>query len=130
MKITQLMYVLILPIIISCMAHTAAAQDSTRIRYDDRAHADSLADAYRQKERAKDQTRQDSDKLSSLKAERRDTRAKAKEAQRIEREATDASRASKTAFRKEKKAQRSRAQADKQSKKAENARSKSDKNQR
>ena len=96
--------------------------------YEENARVDSLANADAKDEMAKDVKRQNSENLSDLKSEKRVTKAKAREAQRVEAEANDAARESRMAYRKEKKAQRVREQADKQSKKAEKARTKSDKN--
>ena len=126
MKKMRLMYALLLPVFAFSLSYSAAAQDSTM--NDDNARADSLANAYNQQEMAKNEKIKNSENLSDLKTEKRDTKAKAKEAQRVENEANNAARESKTAYRKEKKAQRAREQADKQSKKAAKARTISDKN--
>jgi hypothetical protein len=74
------------------------------------------------------QEENDAERLSDAKDERRRTKAKAKEAARVEREASDAARESKNALRTEKKAQKARKQADAQAKKASKARTKSEKN--
>jgi hypothetical protein len=115
-------FAVLLSVVVSFIAYSAAAQDSRAMNYDENARVDSLADAYNQQETAKDQERKNSENLSKLRTEKRDTKAKAKEAQRIEAEANDAARESRSAYRKEKKAQKSRVQADKQAKKAAKAR--------
>lgn len=74
------------------------------------------------------QKEEDAETLSDLKGEKRATKAKAKDAQRVEREASDASAQSRKAYRNEKKAQRDRKKADAQAKKAAKAREKSDEN--
>jgi hypothetical protein len=118
----------LLPVMFLLIGYNAIAQDSTARRYGEDARIDSMARAYHQQEAIKDQDRKDSDNLTDLKSEKRETRAKAKEAQRVERDANDAARESKLAYRREKKAQKAREQADKQSRKAAKARTKSDKN--
>jgi hypothetical protein len=74
-------------------------------------------------EKTKDEAR-----MANVKLDRKQTKAKAKNAQRIENEATDAAQQSKYAVRSERKAQKSRARANKQAEKALKARTKSDKN--
>jgi len=74
------------------------------------------------------QKTKDAELLQDAKTEQSDTKAKAKEAERIDDEAQDAAKQSKNALKSEKKAQKSRKQADKQAKKAEAARDKSDLN--
>ena len=128
MKKKILMYALLVPVMFLFIGHCARAQDSTARDYKENARIDSLARTYNQQEAVKDQDRKDSDNLSDLKSEKRETKARAKEAQRVESDANDAARESKIAYRQEKKAQRARDQADKQSKKAANAKTKSDKN--
>ena len=122
------MYALLLPVIFFFISYSVAAQDLTAMSYDYNARVDSLANAYKQQETANEQERKDSENLSDLKSEKRETKATAKEAQRVEGEANDAARESKMAYRKEKKAQRTREHAEKQSKKAAKARTISDKN--
>lgn len=70
----------------------------------------------------------DRESISDLKQERAETKLKAKEARRIEREANDAATESRDAYRSEKKAQKARKSADAQAKKASKARDKSDEN--
>ena len=128
MKKKILMYALLLPVMFLFIGHCATAQDSMARSYNEKARIDSLARAYNQQEAVKDQDKRDSNNLSDLKSKKRETKARAKEAQRVEGDANDAARESKIAYRQEKKAQRAREQADKQSKKAATARNKSDKN--
>jgi hypothetical protein len=74
-------------------------------------------------QQSKDQYRMDNAKDAS-----NDTKAKAKEAKRVEQDATNASDQSKKALKQEKRAQKSRSKADQQAKKASKARDKSDNN--
>jgi cell shape-determining protein MreC len=128
MKKKIMMYVLLLSAIFFLVSHRAKAQDSTARSHTESALIDSLSKAYNEQETSKYERRKNSENLSDLKSEKKATKAKAKEAQRIENEANDAARESKIAYRQEKKAQRAREQADKQAKKAAKARTKSDKN--
>lgn len=127
MKKKIVMYVLVLPAMFLFIGHCAIAQDPTAGSQDN-ARIDSMATTYNKQQAVEDQDRKNADNLSDLKSEKRETKAKAKEAQRVEGEANDAARESKIAYRQEKKAQKAREQADKQSKKAARARTKSDKN--
>lgn len=122
------MCALLLPVMFLFIGPCASAQDTTARSREDNARIDSLAKAYNQQEAVKDKDRKNSENLSDLKSEKRETKAKAKEAQRVESEANDAARESKIAYRQEKKAQRAREQADRQAKKAAKARIKSNKN--
>jgi hypothetical protein len=70
----------------------------------------------------------DAEAISDAKADRADTKARAKESARIDDEAQDAAKQSKNALKAEKKAQKLRKKADKQAEKAETAREKSDLN--
>lgn len=70
----------------------------------------------------------DSNRIASAKEARRETKAKAKEAKRIQRDADDAAKQSKEALKAEERAQQSRKDADAQSKKALDARAKSNEN--
>ena len=79
-------------------------------------------------ERQAEQVVQDAESMKDLKQERAETRTKAKEARRVERDANDAAMESRNAYRTEKKAQRTRKNADAQAKKARKARDKSDEN--
>ena len=122
------MYALLLPVMFLFIDHCAIAQDRTTRSQEDSARIDSLATAYNEEQAAEDRDKRHSENLSDLKSEKRDTKAKAREAQRVEGDANDAARQSKIAYRQEKKAQKAREKADKQSKKAEHARAKSEKN--
>ena len=124
----KLMYALLLPVLLFSISGRVTAQDSSARNYRDNRRSDSLANVYNEQEAAKSQQRKDSENLSGLKSDRKETKAKAKDAQRVEGEANDAARESKMAYRKEKKAQKAREKADKQTKKAKKARNKSDEN--
>ncbi len=89
-------------------------------------HADSL-DAASQKEiqtrKAKDEST-----IADYRYDRNRTKAKAKEAQRVQSEANTAARESRYALRAERRAQKARRDADRQAEKASNARVRSDRN--
>jgi hypothetical protein len=70
----------------------------------------------------------DENRMIEAKLDRKQTRAKSKDAKRVEQEASSAARESKVAVRTERKAQKSRREATKQAKRAADARAKSDKN--
>jgi hypothetical protein len=70
----------------------------------------------------------DENRMAEAKLDRKQTRAKSKDAQRVEREASSAARESRAAVRTERKAQKSRREATRQAKRASDARAKSDKN--
>ena len=123
MKKKVVMCAWVLPVMFLFIGHCTIAQDHA-----EDSKIDSLATASNQKQAVEDQDRKNAENLSDLKSEKMETRATAKEAQRVEDEANDAARESKIAYRQEKKAQKARQQADKQSKKAAQARTKSDKN--
>lgn len=128
MKKKSLVLALILPALVFLNIHDVVAQETAAERAAEKERIDSLVIAIDQKEVIEENQRENSEELSNLKSEKRNTKAKAKEAQRIEGEANDAARESKSAYRKEKKAQRTRESADKQSKKAAKARAVSDEN--
>lgn len=113
MKIDQLKYALVLPLIFACAG--VMAQDSTLPALQRKARADSMLRVEQRR----------SNDLSDLKSEKNSTKAKAEEAQRVERNASTAARESKIAYRSEQRAQKARNKADKQAKKAERARIKS-----
>jgi hypothetical protein len=77
---------------------------------------------------AKVQETKDENAIARAKADRKETKAKAKNASRIERDADNAAKESKYALRSERKAQKSRKQANDQAEKASKAREKSDNN--
>lgn len=77
---------------------------------------------------AQEQSTKDRNRMADAKLDRKETKAKAEDAQRIEKDANDAARESRYALRAERRAQKSRKQADKQAAKASEARIKSNKN--
>ena len=89
--------------------------------------SDSLQTMYRN-EQVQSQKENDEDRLDNARVARRETKAKAKEARRVEAEANSAAKESKIALRQEKMAQRNRRQADAQAEKASKARDKADRN--
>lgn len=110
----------------SMFAGHVFAQTNDSVTQADRNRKDSVeAAVYRE---AQVQSRKDENRMADAKHDRKQTKAKAKNAQRIEREANDAARQSKSALRAERKAQKSRKLADKLAKRASDARDKSDKN--
>lgn len=113
MKLKGIKHLILL--VLTCVSIGAIAQDSATRK----ARTDSLARV---------EQRKNSDNLSDLKSEKTDTRAKAKEAQRVERNANTAARESRNAYRTEQKAQKSRKKADRQAKKAARSRVESDNN--
>jgi hypothetical protein len=107
----------------SIQAFAQASGDMTQAQRD---RKDSVETATRQE--AQVQTRKDENRMADAKLEKKETKAKAKDAHRIENEANDAANESKSALKAERKAQKSRKKADKQAKKAADAREKSNKN--
>ena len=79
-------------------------------------------------EQINDQETLDKERMADAKSDKKATKAKAKEAQRVESDANDAARESKNAYRAEKQAQKARRTADKKAKSAEKARDKSNQN--
>lgn len=128
MKNKILTYSLLLGVMLLFISHNTIGQDTKARSNTDNERIDSLATAYNKQRAAEDVNRNNSKNLSDLKLEKKETKAKAREAQRVEGDANDAARESRIAYRQEKKAQKARAQADKQSKKATRARTKSDRN--
>lgn len=102
------------------------AQDSNVMTQAQRDRKDSVETATHQEVQA--QNRNDESRMADAKLDRKETKAKAKEARRIENEANDAAHQSKNALKAERKAQKSRKQANQQAQKASNARDKSNKN--
>lgn len=102
------------------------AQEETDINKKEIERLDSVAD--HEKDQARLQQQKDSEKITDFRKDKKRTKAKAKEAQRVEAEASDAARQSRIAYRNEKKAQKLRKQADKQADRASKARDKSDSN--
>jgi hypothetical protein len=70
----------------------------------------------------------DARSMSDLRSEKRNAKAKAKEADQVKRNADDAVKQSSDAYKSERKAQKSRRKADTQAKKAQKSREKSDRN--
>ncbi len=103
-----------------------SAQDSPVSKFEYK-QMDSIQAVY-ERDKAQTQRAEDVEKMTDAKNEQSETKAKAKEAARIEGEADDAAKQSKNALKSEKKAQKQRKQADKQAEKAEAARDKSDLN--
>jgi hypothetical protein len=102
-------------------------QERTEMSKGEQDRLDSLQTLYKRDE-IRAQREKDENTIADAKQDKRETKAKAKEAQRIEREANDAARESRYALRTEKKAQKARKNADAQAKKALKARNRSDKN--
>jgi hypothetical protein len=105
-------YVLLSAVMVVSITTTLMAQGPALVEYETQARKDSLA---------KVEKIVDADNLSELKSERNDTKAKAKEAQRVERNASDAAREARIAYQTERKAQKARQKADRQAKKAARA---------
>lgn len=80
------------------------------------------------RDQVRTQKDKDAEAINDAKADKADTKAKAKESARIDNEAQDAAKQSKKALKTERKAQKLRNKADKQADKAETAREKSDLN--
>jgi hypothetical protein len=126
MKITKI----ILPLTITALSLFALetiAQQSTEVTREQYNRADSTKASYERVE-AQTQRQQDTERMTDVKDEQSETKAKAKEAQRIENDANDAAKESKNALKSEKKAQKARKKADKQAKDAKDAREKSNLN--
>jgi hypothetical protein len=100
-------------------AHEIARRDSLNT-------ADSL-NRISEKERQASQAKDEST-LADYRYDRNQTKAKAREAQRVESEANAAAKESRNALRSEKKAQRARRDADRQAERASRARIRSDRN--
>jgi hypothetical protein len=105
---------------------TMRAQDREDMSKKEIAKMDSVQFADARAEQLQKTT--DETRMAEAKLDKKQTRAKSKDAKRVEQEATNAAHESKAALRAEKKAQKSRKQATKQAKKASDARAQSDKN--
>jgi hypothetical protein len=103
----------------------ALAQDNPMSQAQ-RNQKDSVEDATLREAQA--QNTKDENRMADAKLDRKQTKAKAKNAQRIENDANDAARESRYAVRAERRAQKSRKQANKQAEKAAEARDKSNSN--
>lgn len=102
------------------------AQEYSEMDREELERLDSVA--AHEKDQARIKQEKDSEKIADFRQDKRRTKAKAKEAQRIEAEANDAARESRIAYRNEKKAQKMRKEADKQADRASRARNKSERN--
>jgi uncharacterized protein (DUF3084 family) len=91
-------------------------------------YAQNLPPLTKAEDQAQAQKSQEAEKMTAVKNEQAETKAKAREAQRVGEEADDAAKQSKDAVKAEKKAQKSRKKADKQAQKAKAARDKSNLN--
>jgi hypothetical protein len=109
--------------VLSCQVY---AQDRSEMSKREITRMDSL-ETVSQKEIQAQKTK-DENTMADFKHDRKQTKAKAKDAQRVERDANAAARESRAALRAEKKAQKSRKDANRQAEKASDARDKSDKN--
>jgi hypothetical protein len=109
----------------SLFASKTFAQDNTMSQVQ-RDHQDSVQTA--KVTEARLETTKDENRMADAKLDRKQTKAKAKNAQRVENEASDAARESRYAVRAERRAQKSRKQANKQAEKAAKARDKSNSN--
>ncbi len=113
---------------VTLMATQASAQeDSSKMTKAEFRRLDSLELA-RNNELRHIQKNADAKSISTLKNKQSDSKAKAKEADRVKSEADDAAKQSKNAYKAERKAQKMRKQADAQAQKATKSREKSDKN--
>lgn len=111
----------------SLFTFQAIAQSAASMSKAEFDRMDSSQAAYK-RDQVQTQKTSDAEAISNAKADRVDTKAKAKESARIDGEAQDAAKQSKKSLRAEKKAQKQRKQADRQAEKAEAARDKSDLN--
>jgi len=108
------------------LSFVSYGQSPVNLKEREQARADSirkLDQDLKQQQETKDKNRMD-----NAKDENKETRAKAKQSKRIERDASNASDATKKALKDERKAQRARKKANQQAKKASEARDKSDRN--
>ncbi|HJZ39948.1 MAG TPA: hypothetical protein VJ203_06260 [Bacteroidales bacterium] len=111
---------------LSLFACELYGQEPTEMSKHDRERMDSLKKVDIQ---VQEQQRADNkEAMDNAKDANAQSKAKAKEAQRIEQDATNASRESRKALNMEKKAQKARRNADSQTQKASDARDKSDEN--
>jgi hypothetical protein len=104
----------------------AIAQDRDAMSSNEIARMDSLESVKMKADQ--DERINDEDRLEAAKLDRKQTKARSKDAKRVEREARNAARESKAEVRAEKKAQKSRKDAKKQAQRAEDARNKSNEN--
>ena len=111
---------------LSLLSHKLYAQQQVEPGKDKVAHMDSVQTAAHEETQA--QKKKDANTIAEYQFDRKETKAKAKEAQRVENEANTAARESRYALRSEKRAQKARKDADTQADKASRTRVKSDKN--
>jgi hypothetical protein len=102
------------------------AQDRDAMSKNEIAKMDSVQSATLRADKLQKTT--DENRMAEVKLDRKQTRAKSRDAKRVEQEASNAARESRIAVRTERKAQKSRKEATKQAKRASDARAKSDKN--
>jgi hypothetical protein len=125
MKITNIQSITFLSILfISPLS--VCAQDRDMMSKSEIAKMDSTESANLKADQL--QETNDENRMTEAKLDRKQTRAKSKDAQRVEREASSAARESRAAVRTERKAQKARKAATRQEKRASDARAKSDKN--
>ena len=110
----------------SMFASHALAQASDDVTQAERQKKDSMETVTLREEQT--QNTKDRNRMADAKLDRKQTQAKAENAQRIEKDANDAARESRYAVRAERRAQKSRKQANKQAEKAAEAREKSNNN--
>jgi hypothetical protein len=125
MKLKTISLTLILSAL-SLFSYELYGQERTEMSKQERDRLDSLQKVdiqVQEQQKADDKNAMDDAKSATIQ-----TKAKAKEAQRVERDANAASVESKKALKMEKNAQKARKNADQQSQKASEARDKSDKN--
>lgn len=104
-------------------AYAQSSGDMTQIERDKKDSLETVTLIEEQTQITKDENR-----MADAKRDRKRTKAKAENAQRIEKDANNAARESRYALRAERRAQKSRKQADKQAEKAAEARKKSNNN--
>lgn len=104
-------------------AFAQSSGDTTQSEYEKEDSVETVTRKEAQTQNAKDQNR-----MEDAKFDRKQTKAKAENAQRIEKDAKDAARESRFALRAERRAQKSRKEANRQAEKAAEAREKSNNN--
>ena len=104
----------------------AGAQDRDNMSRSEISKMDSVESASAREDQL--QKTNDESRMAEAKLDRKQTKAKSKDAKRVEKEASDAAKQSRMEVRAEKRAQKSRKEASRQSKRASEAREKSEKN--
>jgi hypothetical protein len=125
MKANNILLIVLVGLVLT-LPRCVKAQDRDTMSKKDSAKIDSVQSATQQADRL--QKTNDDNRMAEAKLDRKQTRAKSKDAQRVEHEASSAARESRAAVRAERRAQKSRKEATKQSKRASDARARSDKN--